>query len=352
MKKTIKKLPKSQLQIEVSIPEDTFESYREKTIKNIGEEMEIDGFRKGKAPMHMVEKNLKPLALLEEMAQSAIAEHLPKIFVEEKIDAIGRPMIQITKIAEKNPLEFTAIVSVFPETKLPDYKKLAAKINKDKKEITVTDEELNKAITELKKVKAHRDIHKDEDNDAPEVAEHVHEELNSIDASITDEEAKMFGPFENAEEFKNKFRESIKLEEEAREREKNRVAILEDILKDTEMEVPEILVEGEMENLIGRLKMDIEKAGLSFEDYLNHIKKTEEEVRADFLPDAEKRAKMELVMGKIGETENLVAKEEEIEREVKKLMEMYEGADANRARAYVTHLLSNEEIFRFLESQE
>ena len=182
--------------------------------------------------------------------------------------------------------------------------------------------------------------------------EKIKEEEEKFDANLTDEEVKKFGPFESVDDFKEKYRANIKFEKESQEREKRRVAMLDGIIAETNMELPDVLIESELENLIGRLKADITNAGLKFEDYLNHIKKTEDDVRKEHLPDAEKRSKMEFIMYKIGDAEKLAPKPEEIDREVKRLMEMYNGADENRAKAYVTHLLSNEEIFRFLESAE
>lgn len=351
MKKTIKKLPKSQVLIEVTIPKETFESYRDKALAHMGEHMEITGFRKGKAPKHIVEKSVKPSSILEEMAEHTVGEHFSKILVDEKIDAIGRPKITITKLEKDTDFEFNAIIDVFPDVELPDYKKIAAKINKDKKDIEVSDEELDKAIIELKKARAHSEkIH---DEETGEEINHEHkEEEEKFDANLTDEEVKKFGPFESVDDFKEKYRANIKFEKESQEREKRRVAMLDGIIAETNMELPDVLIESELENLIGRLKADITNAGLKFEDYLNHIKKTEDDVRKEHLPDAEKRAKMEFIMYKIGDAEKLAPKPEEIDREVKRLMEMYNGADENRAKAYVTHLLSNEEIFRFLESAE
>ena len=298
--------------------------------------------------MNLVEKQIKPFVLLEEMAERAIGEHLSKIFIEEKIDAIGRPVIKITKLAHDNPLEFTATVTVFPEATLPDYKALAKKTNKGKKEITVTDEELDKAIVELKKARAQMMKSQGEETNTDENGENKEETV--FDSSLSDEEAKAYGPFETAAEFKEKFRENIRLEQEARDREKRRIEMLDAILGEVEIELPEILIEGELENLVGRLKTDITNAGLSFDDYLMHVKKTEDDLRKEFLPDAEKRAKMEFIMMKIGDTEKLSPDPLEVEAETKRLMDMYKGADENRARAYVTHLLSNEAVFKYLES--
>lgn len=347
MKKTIKKLPKSQVAIEVEIPSEIFESYREKALKMAAEHVELPGFRKGKAPVAMVEKEIKPMALLEEMANLAIGEHFPKILIDEKLDALGHPMITITKIAKGDDLHFTATIAVLPEIKLPDYKKIAVAENAKVADSTVTDEELDGAIKELKKNRAHNEIHK-----SGEKHDHAEFEKQEFDSTLDLDYVKQLGPFETVEAFKEKFRENIKMEKEGHDREKRRIAILEEIGKETEIEIPDVLIENELEQLIARLKGDIAQAGIPFEGYLAHIKKTEDDLRKDLLPDAEKRAKIELVMVTIGNEEKLKASDEDVERETKRLIQTYQDADPLRARAYVAHMLMNEEIFKFLESQK
>lgn len=346
MKHTIKKLPKSELSIDVTVPAEVFDSYRTKALKKLAEFVEVDGFRKGKAPQNLVEKEIKPAALLEEMAEHAVNEHLSKIFEEEKIDAIGRPTIMIKKIALGSELEFGANVAIMPAVKLPDYKKIAVKTNKEVKEVTVSDEELDSAIKELKKAREHNEIHKSG-------AEHDHAEFEKreFDATLTDEYVQLLGPFKDVAEFKEKFRENIRSEKTARENQVKRTALLDAILAETEVEIPTILIENELEQLVARVKHDIEMAGMSFTDYLGHIKKTEEDMRADLLPDAEKRAKGELVLYTINKEHGLAPKEEEVEKETAQLMAMYKDADASRARAYVTQLLANEAVFKFLDEQ-
>lgn len=347
MKKTIKKLPKSELAIDVSIPKETFENYRAKAVAHAVENVELPGFRKGKAPAHLVEKELNQMALLEEMADMAINEHFPKILVDEKIDAIGRPNITITKIAKGDDLEFTATVAVLPEIQLPDYKKIAAKENKNTAEITVTEEELDEAIKELKKAREHNAIHK-----SGEKHDHAEFEKKEFSAELTDEEVKQFGPFETVADFREKFKANIKNEKTAREVEKHRVATLEALSAETKIELPDVLVENELENLINRLKADIAQAGIPFEEYLKHIKKTEEEIRTEMRPDAEKRSRVELIMMKIAETEKLKPADEAVEEETKRLIQTYQDADPLRARMYVAHMLLNEEIFKFLDAQK
>jgi FKBP-type peptidyl-prolyl cis-trans isomerase (trigger factor) len=347
MKITTKKLPKSEVAIEVVIPADVFEAYRPKALKHAGEHAHVDGFRKGKVPAHLLEKELNPMAILEEMADLAINEHFPKILKDEKIDAIGRPAMTLTKLAKGNDLEFTATVAVLPEVKLPDYKKIAAKENKDIKEVTVTEEELESAIKELKKTREHNRIHQSGE-------EHNHEEFEKqeFDATLDDEYVKKLGAFDSVDAFKEKFRENIKGEKVAREAEKRRVATLEKISEGTTIEIPDLLIENEAENLINRLKADIAQAGIEFEEYLKHIKKSESDMRKDLMPDAEKRAKAELVMMEIAKAEKLEPKAEEVEAETKRLIQTYQDADPLRARMYVAHMMLNEEIFKFLEGQK
>ncbi|MBU0612234.1 trigger factor family protein [Patescibacteria group bacterium] len=124
----IKKLPKSELEIEGSMESDAFEAYFEKALKEIGKDLEIPGFRKGRVPENILLKNVPEIKILEEMAKMALNEHYPKIIEDEKIDAISRPEISITKLARKNPLEFKIKTAVMPIIKLPDYKEISKRI--------------------------------------------------------------------------------------------------------------------------------------------------------------------------------------------------------------------------------
>jgi FKBP-type peptidyl-prolyl cis-trans isomerase (trigger factor) len=347
MKKTVTKLPKSEIAISVSIPSDMFATFRTRALEAIAEHVEIAGFRKGKAPHHLVEKELKPMALLEEMANQAITEHLPTIFIEEKIDAIGRPMIQINKLAEGNDFEFTATVATVPEVKLPDYKKIAASTKGESADTSVSDAELDEAIKELKRARKHQEMH---DAGTPHNEEDVAKE--EMDATLTDEYVQGLGDFATVDDFKTKFRENIQKEKESREREKRRVAILEGIIAKTEVDMPELLIESEAEQLLARMQHDVTRMGLSFEDYLKHIQKTEADIRADLRPDAEKRAKSELILFTIGSKESIKPEPETIEKESAALMAMYKDADPTRVRTYVTQMLTSEAILKFLEEQK
>ena len=123
---SLKKLGKSRVEIAASLEPDIFGSYRSAALKNLNESISLDGFRKGKIPEAVLIQKIGEKTILEEMAELAISNAYPIILTNEKIDAIGRPEVNIKKLAMGNPLEFTITTAVVPSFELPDYKAIAA----------------------------------------------------------------------------------------------------------------------------------------------------------------------------------------------------------------------------------
>jgi len=117
------------------------------------------------------------------------------------------------------------------------------------------------------------------------------------------------------------------------------------------MELPEILLQIELDKILYRMESDITQMGLKFEDYLKHLNKTKEDLRKEFRNDAEKKAKLALILNEISKVEKIVADEEQVTKEVATILEHYKDADPERARMHAENVLTNEKIFQFLESQ-
>jgi len=83
MKISVKKLPKSEVEIEGEIDSEIFESYFTRALKKIGETLKLDGFRKGKIPESILLSNVPEIQILEEMAQMALNDLYPKILFGE-----------------------------------------------------------------------------------------------------------------------------------------------------------------------------------------------------------------------------------------------------------------------------
>ena len=360
MKTKITKLPKSEIEIEGEIDSDVFEGYFSKALNKIGETVKIDGFRQGKIPENILLAHVPEMQILEEMAEMALSDNYPKLIEEEKFDVIGRPEISIVKLARKNPLGFKIKVAILPEMKLPDYKELAKNTNasltdKDK-DTTVTDEEVENTIMDIRKSRAPK-IHMAETVSEPhehkEGEEQKEEELKPVELpEFNDDFVQSIGPFKNVEDFKTKLRENIKLEKENQVKEKTRLKIIENIIEKSEVELPDILVEIELDKILYRMESDITQMGLKFEDYLKHINKTLEDLRKEFRGEAEKKAKLALILNDIAKAENLKADEEEVAKEVAAILEHYKDADPERAHVYAENILTNEKIFQFLENQK
>lgn len=348
-KSTIQKLPKSEVEFSVELPYEEFETFREQAVSDLGKEVEIDGFRKGKVPKEVLETKLSEMVILEEMANHAVSALYPLLLKEHAIDTIGYPAVKITKIGKGSPLSFTMRCVVMPELILPDYKKIAREVGK-KTAIEIKDEEVEKAIEDIRKMRAqeNRRMKESEEEQKPE-SERV--EVAEVLPELTDEFVKTLGNFETVDDFKVKLKENMRLEKEHMEREKNRVAIVEKITTDTSGEIPDLMIESELDKMLFRMKSDITNMGLQFEEYLKHLKKTEEELRNEFRADAEKRAKTELILHLIGEKENITPDKEETDKQVNSLLEMYKEADPIRTRGYVEMTLINEAIFKMLEAE-
>ena len=151
----IKLLPNSEVEIIGEIPARVFESFRKDAIKEISNETEIEGFRKGKAPEDVLIKEVGEEKILYRMALLVLKEEYPKIIKEHKIKAIGRPEITVTKIAPNNPLAFRARLYVLPEIVLPDYReifKTAEHKEEDKRYIEILDKIIEKTEVEIPKI--------------------------------------------------------------------------------------------------------------------------------------------------------------------------------------------------------
>lgn len=342
-----KKLPHSEVEITGEIPADVFESYRKKAISELSENFELPGFRKGKVPENMFLQKVPDMVILEEMAEMAIAEAYPKLIEEHKIDPIGRPSVSLTKIAKDNPLGFVIKTAVIPEVKLADYKKIGEKISKEKEDVLITDEELDKAVEEIRKMRAPKLDSQPITDDKKEnpIPEPILPELN-------DEFVKTLGKFENVTEFKNKLRENLKIEKKRGAKEKKRIKILDELVEKSEIDLPEIIIAEEQNRLIYQLKYDVERIGMKFEDYLKNVSKTEDDIKTEWKSEAEKRAKIEILISKIAEEEKISPTEEELSTEVKHLLEHNKDVDESRARAYLTQVITNQKVMEFLEKQE
>ena len=364
----IEELPDSQVKITGALPYIELQSERKAALVALGKNVELDGFRKGHVPTPVLEKHLGESNILAEMAERAISHAYPHIITEHNIEAIGHPHIEVKKLAPDNDLEFSATVAVVPTFTLPDYNKIAQEINKNRPADEVTDQELEDKIKEIQQQKrAYERMQKlseqsKEEADAeaaelptPEsVEKKVEEDTDAPLPELTDESVKGLGQpgqFESIADFKTKLREHIETEKKQQNAAKHRANITDGIIAVTEMSLPKILIDSEINQMFAQMEDDLKRSELKMDDYLAHIKKTKEELAEEWKPAAMKRAQLQLVLNEIAKKEELVPDAEQVTAQTKELLERFKDADEHRVRLYVASVLLNEEVMKGLESK-
>ena len=133
-------------------------------------------------------------------------------------------------------------------------------------------------------------------------------------------------------------------------------------MKESVIELPKIIIEGELEKMLAQFKDDIGKSGVTYEDYLKHIKKTdlsaealakvEADLKTEWKGTAVKRAKSQIILNTIAKEQNIAPKEEDVKKEMENILANFKDADRFRVRMYVETFLTNELAFQFLENQK
>jgi len=394
MRVKINKLPKSQIELEIEVPADEFDNFIERATLNLGKDLEIRGFRKGKAPKNIIEEHIGPEKILIEAGDLAVNETYKKAILENKIEAIFQPKIEIKKLAKGNDLVFSAKTAVLPEVKLPDYRKIASKIKKNK--VRVEEKEIENALKWLQKSRAKftaknqvaqkgdfveieysspqigQEAQKDafvlgEGHFLPGFEEKIigmksGEEKENITlnkdgkdiilkvkvisvqnvelSEVNDEFAKSLGKFDNLDALKKNIKQGLVLEKEQAEKQRTKQEILEKIGEKTKVEIPDVLIENEQKQILENLKkMVSERLKISFQDYLKKLGKTEKQVSDSFLLESQKKVRNYLILREIGKREKIEVSEEELA-----------GLDPERPKEYSREVIKTEKTFAVLEN--
>lgn len=330
-----KDLPESEVEFVGEIPTEALTPYREKAITALSAEIELPGFRKGKVPPDLATKKLGEVVVLEEATNLFMREFYPVLAETNKLDVVGRPEIRITKLAPGNPVGLTIRTALYPEVTLPrNWKTLGEDVSPELV-APATDEEVEGTLESLRQARK-----KKKEDGTEEVPE------------LNDEFAKSVGAFENLAALREQVKKGIGEEKERAGRDKRRGAIIEKLLEKTEVKVPRIFVESELEKIISQLKEDVTRFGLTYEGYLKQTNKTEPEVRQDFRAQAQKRAKLQLALNKIAEEEKIEADRTAVEHEMKHALEHFPTANPELLGIHISTVLRNEKVLKLLEGEK
>ncbi|MBI2024848.1 MAG: hypothetical protein HYT03_02055 [Candidatus Harrisonbacteria bacterium] len=303
MKSSFKKLPGSKIELEVSLDKKEFLPYYQAVYERTVSEIEIKGFRKGAVPKEMADRFIDKDEVFNEAAREAVRWSLDEISKDNDWTIIDQPKIEI-KDSEDLGIQYKAELTVFPEVKLGNYKKIAHQVMKGKKEQVVEQKEIDQTLEFVRNSRKTGD-------QLPE---------------LNDEFAKSLGKFENLDQLKKSVADGLKMERDLKEQDRLRIKMLEEIAKDSKIDMPEIMVEKTAENIQQRVGPMLKANG-----------KSEEEIKKEVRRRAEENVAQNLVLYKIAQAEKLEPKPEEVDEK------------GNYQHNY--DVIQTQRVFAFLERQ-
>lgn len=128
MKTTTKKLSDTRVEVKVTLDAADLSTARTQALTRLAANLKVQGFRQGKAPIELVEKNVPENEINSETLDVAIHTTLPAAFEKDKIMPIAIEHVNVSKYVPNQSAEFTATAEVLPDVKLGDFKKLKTKL--------------------------------------------------------------------------------------------------------------------------------------------------------------------------------------------------------------------------------
>jgi len=136
---------KNEVKLEFTVEAKVFDEGIKTVFNKNAKYFNIPGFRKGKAPMNIVEKYYGSEIFYEDTFNEIVPAIYDEAIKEQKLEVVSKPEIDIVQIGKGKDLIFTAIVSTKPEVKLGKYKGISL----EKTELTVTDKDIEEELNKM-----------------------------------------------------------------------------------------------------------------------------------------------------------------------------------------------------------
>jgi len=426
----IKKLPKSEIEVTISVPWSQWEGEIASVVEGYSKDMKISGFRPGKAPREVVEQKVGKEVLLSEASEHAIQKSWEQTIQAEKIEAIGQPKAEVLKLAEGNDLEYKITTAVLPEVTLKEgWRDEMKKVNAEnaKKEDVKIDETLiekeiqrlaesrAKLITVDRKAQKNDNIQVDfqvfrdnvpvengtsknhnlvlgsgvfipgfeeqvtgmsageEKEFELEFPKEYHEKslagrkatfktkVNVVQErqipELNDAFAASLGKFETMDALKKSMAEGMEKEEQQKQKDEKRGKVLDVLVDHIEGEIPDVMIEEELRQMMAHFEGQVQMMGMPFEDYLKQMKKSREDLEKEWRPQAEKKVQSGLAVAHVGKEQEIEPESSEIEEEMNKTLARYKhmkdakkDVDMKKLHEYSKNVVTSEKVMEYLES--
>lgn len=358
--KNISKHPKALVEVEITVPWLDLELKWNETLNRLSQDLELPGFRKGAAPLPLVEQNLGQ-KLQDEVFKNAMPIFLIEALKGSDIVPIDYPKYQVITFMKGQNLQFRASITNRPQITIGNYKtiKVIKPVLKP-----VAEEEVDKVIDDLyKRWKVKQPSAGSLQPSATQASGNSgsinFQQPQTNGAAYTsppaggpdDAFAKVMGALDL-----NDLRAKIRKDLEDHAKLNNELdfeeAILQEVEKITQVDLPDILVADELNRMLVSLQRRVADMGLLMDDYLRGQNKTLDQLKREWQPQAEKNVRMELGLSEIARMENVVIADAELQAEIDKIQDtrVKQQFEAQEPRLHLRHALRQTRTLNLLKN--
>ena len=381
----VEKKEKNQVVLSITVEADVFEAACEKSYRKNAHSINIQGFRKGKAPRKIIEKLYGPEIFYDDAMNACIPDAYEAAVEEAGLKVVSQPSITDVDVKD-GEFVFTAVVYVKPEVSVKDYKGIEA----EKDEAVVTAEEVEAELTRMqdrnaRQVSVEREAKKgdivnldfegfvdgvafeggkgekfdlelgsgmfipgfeeqlegkkagdecDVDVVFPETYQEktlagkpavfkcrINEVKENQKPALDDEFAKDVSEFDTLADLKADIEKKQQESKTASADNAFQERVMDKVIENLEADIPEAMVETQLDRVAEDFSYRLAMQGMEFESYLKMTGMTKEQFRQVFKPQALRQVKIRLALEKIAELEGLEVTNEDLNAEFAKLAE-------------------------------
>ena len=397
MKISVRNLEPTKVKLTITVDPEEFNPYLDAARKEIAKQVNIPGFRKGHVPGKIIDQRIGFAAVAGEAVNNGVPELYSKALEEKKIHPMSQPEIDVQEVPEsakdETKLKFTATVERRPDIELPELDGLEIDVPKAQ----VTDEDVNNRLESLRQrfgtlVGVDRPAAKGDfaniDLDAQidgesvdsqegvsyelgsgtmldgldealeglsageettfegtlEAGEHegqkatVKVKVNSVKAEelpeLDDDFASEASEFDTLDEYKADIRKELEKSKASRAENAMKNKVIEKVFEANDIDVPDVMVESEIDNMISEFDQQLRSQGLDLNTYMQYLGKDPKEMRDELKDEAFKKTKTRMIVSAVAEQEDFQVTEEEVNAELERMAKQY-GLEADKLREII-----------------
>ncbi len=383
----VEKKENSTVELTIQVEAADFEAAVQKAYLKNRSRISVPGFRKGKAPRKIIESMYGTAVFYEDAINDVYPAAYEAAVQEQGLEDMGHPVMDIVEVGKEQGLIFTALVSVRPEVKLGQYKGLTAPKNVAEVTEQDIDAEMEPYIkratrqvsvdTEIRmgdtavidfegfdngvafeggkgenysleigsgsfvpgfedqligmKAGEEKEINITFPEDyVPDLAGKavvfkvkVNEVKEPQVPQVDDEFAKDVSEFETLADFRKDLGEKLAKRRAAQADDEFEEAILKQLVDNMQVEIPDGMVETQLDKLMDEYAMRMQSQGMSVNEYLKMMGMTPEMMRSSAKPSALRQVQIQLALNAVAEAEKIEISDEDCQEEIKKLAEQY-----------------------------